>query len=190
MNSGPRAGWGEITLPATQPGSSIMPGKINPVIPELINQIAYLVCGNDTSIAMAAEGGDIDLNVWEAVFLQCLTHSFELLCNGTGIFVAKCLDGLQVGERACRSHAESSLALATVVSEAHGYRKGVEIAKRAAQNACTIKEAVLQSGLMDGADADQLLNPELLTDREAYIQLMDAYRKRMAGNADAGGTGP
>jgi aspartate ammonia-lyase len=178
MNSGPRAGFGEIVLPAAQPGSSIMPGKINPLIPEQINQIAYLICGNDGAVAMAAEGGDIDLNVWEAVFLQCITQSFQLLCNGTDIFTASCLDGLSVNEKACLAHAESSLALATVISEAFGYERGVEIATLAAREGLTIKEAALRAGLVGEADADVLLDPALLTDREKYIQVLAAYRKK------------
>jgi aspartate ammonia-lyase len=178
MNSGPRAGWGELVLPAVQPGSSIMPGKINPLIPEEINQIAYLVCGNDTAVGMAAEGGDIDLNVWEAVFLYCLTHSFQLLCNGTEMLINRCLTGLRINTGRCAKNAESSLALATVISELYGYEKGVEIAALAAQNGSTIREAALLNGLMTEEDADRLLDPALLTDRAAYILLMDAFRKR------------
>jgi aspartate ammonia-lyase len=178
MNSGPRAGFGEIVLPAAQPGSSIMPGKINPLIPEEINQIAYLICGNDAAIAMAAEGGDIDLNVWEAVFLQCLTHSFELLCRGTDLFTASCLAGMSVNESACLAHAESSLALATVISEVYGYEKGVEAARLAAREGLSIREAAVRLGLLGEADAAVLLDPALLTDPERYAHVLDAHRKK------------
>ena len=182
MGSGPRAGFGEITLPAVQPGSSIMPGKINPLIPELINQIAYLVCGNDTAISMAAEGGDIDLNVWEAVFLQCITQSFELLCHGTQTFVDSCLTGLVVNTQKCLSHAESSLALATVIAEVYGYQKGVEIAALAAQKNLTIKAAAVQAGLLNSADAEILLAPRLLSQADEYAKVINIYRLRCTQN--------
>jgi aspartate ammonia-lyase len=190
MGTGPRAGFGEITLPAVQPGSSIMPGKINPLIPEEINQIAYLICGNDTAIAMAAEGGDIDLNVWEAVFLQCLTQSFQLLCNGADIFTTSCLAGMSVNKETCLAHAESSLALATVISEIYGYKKGVEIARLAARENLTIKEAAIRAKLIDEAEASLLLDPLLLTDREKYVEVLDAHRKKRSAMNKRGNSSP
>lgn len=177
MGSGPRAGFGEIVLPAVQPGSSIMPGKINPLIPELINQIAYVVCGNDTAISFASEGSDVDLNVWEAVFLQGLSSSFQLLCNGTAIFTDKCLEGLSVNSQKCRQNAETSLALATVISEVFGYKKGVEIAGIAVREMCSIKEAAVDSGLLTAAEAELLLDPVLLTKRDNYAEIIDAFRR-------------
>lgn len=177
MGSGPRAGFGELVLPAVQPGSSIMPGKINPLIPELINQIAYVVCGNDTAVSFASEGSDVDLNVWEAVFLQGISSSFQLLCNGTAIFTDKCLEGLNVNAQKCRQHAETSLALATVISEVFGYKKGVEIAGIAVRENCSIKEAAVNSGLVTTDAAELLLDPALLTKRDKYAEIIDAFRR-------------
>ena len=183
MNSGPRCGFGEIVLPAVQPGSSIMPGKINPIIPELVNQVAYLVCGNDTAITMAAEGSDIDLNVWEAVFLHGITNSVQMLCNSTRLFVEKCLVGLQVNTEVCEAHAASSLALATVISEVFGYKQGVQVAHHAAEHGCTIKQAALAVGLLSPSEAEELLDPALLANRERFIAIVDVFRKKRGGQA-------
>lgn len=178
MNSGPRCGFGEIVVPAVQPGSSIMPGKINPIIPELVNQVAYLVCGNDTAIAMAAEGSDIDLNVWEAVFLHGITNSAQMLTNATRLFTEKCLEGLVVNTAVCQKHAESSLALATVISEVFGYKQGVQVASYAAATGGTIKEASLALGLLSPAEAEELLAPALLADRDKFVAIVDVFRKK------------
>ena len=180
MGSGPLCGFSEIKIPAVQPGSSIMPGKINPVIPELINQVAYIVCGNDLAVTMSAEGGDIDLNVWESVFLECITDSFRLLSNGTAIFVDKCLRGIDINRNKCLSNAESSLALATVISEIYGYKKGVEIALLASSKSITISKAAVISGLMSEEDASILLDPMLLTQHDKYNMIMEAYRRKQS----------
>ncbi|WP_051258187.1 lyase family protein [Desulfovibrio cuneatus] len=181
MNSGPRCGFGEIVLPAVQPGSSIMPGKINPIIPELVNQVAYLVCGNDTAITMAAEGSDIDLNVWEAVFLHGITNSAQMLCNATRLFVEKCLVGVRVNTSVCEEHAASSLALATVIAEVFGYKQGVQVAHHAAEHGCTIKQAALAVGLLSSNEAEELLDPSLLAKRQRFIAIVDAFRKKQGG---------
>ena len=157
-----------------------MPGKINPVIPELINQVAYIVCGNDLAVTMSAEGGDIDLNVWESVFLECITDSFRLLSNGTAIFVDKCLRGIDINRNKCLSNAESSLALATVISEIYGYKKGVEIALLASSKSITISKAAVISGLMSEEDASILLDPMLLTQHDKYNMIMEAYRRKQS----------
>ena len=157
LSSGPNAGLGEITLPALQPGSSIMPGKINPVLPELINQIAYQVCGNDVAVTMAAESGELDLNVWESVFIKNIFESIKLLTNGLSHFTGKCVTGIQANKDVCRKYAESGVALATVVGSLVGYQAGAESAFEAASKADLLDETGKQLSikLLDLTDKDK-----------------------------------
>lgn len=178
MSSGPRAGWGEIVLPAVQPGSSIMPGKINPLMPELIIQIGYQVCGHDLAVTMAHEGGDIDLNVWEAVFLHNLSQSGMLLHNGIGLFIEKCLSGITLNTQLCEAHARSSLALATVISETYGYATGLAMARKAAADGTSVAEATVALGIMDEKSAAELLDPLSQTSREASMRLRAKYQPK------------
>ncbi len=164
MSSGPRAGLGEIELPAVQPGSSIMPGKINPVMPELINQICYQVCGNDLTITMAVEGGELDLNVWEPVIIKCLSESFTLLTRGIRHFTDHCVVGIKANEAVCKKYADSSLAISTVVSALFGYETGTKVAKEAYATGATIKETAIRLGLFTPQEAEVLMDPLMLTD--------------------------
>lgn len=109
LSSGPNVGFCEIQLPSVQPGSSIMPGKVNPVIPEMMIQVGYQVCGNDTAISMAVEGGELDLNVWESIIMKCLFDSCILMANSILIFADKCVAGIEVDREVCRRHAYSCL---------------------------------------------------------------------------------
>ncbi len=178
LSSGPRGGFGEIDLPATQPGSSIMPGKVNPVIPEMIVQVCYQVCGNDLSVSMAVEGGELDLNVWESLIMKCLFESCRLLRNGMRLFAAKCVDGITANRFACRIHAESSPALITVLSPIIGYEAASETVAKALREGNTIKQAVLSLGLLKPEEADRLLDPIQLTDPERNQKLLKSIQSR------------
>lgn len=172
LSSGPRAGFNELELPAVQPGSSIMPGKINPVMPELINQICYQVCGNDTAVTMAVEGGELDLNVWEPVIIKNLFEAFRLTANGIGLFGEKCIRGITVNADKCRADAEASVALSTVVSMLYGYKEGSRIAIEAYGQNKTIREVVIASGCMTEDQARELLDPLTLADAEKSARVI------------------
>lgn len=176
-SSGPRAGFQEITLPSVQPGSSIMPGKINPVMPELMNQICYQVCGNDVVITMACEGGELDLNVWEPVIIKNIEESAKLLTNGIRLFTDRCLKDLKVNQDICREYSEKSLALSTVIATLIDYPAGVRVAKLAEAENISIKEACLKTGVLTETEAEYLLNPMLLTDGEAFARTIRKYKE-------------
>lgn len=171
MSSGDRAGMHEIFLPATQAGSSIMPAKINPVMPELINQVAYQVCGNDVVVTMAVEGGELDLNVWEAIISKSLFESANLLTNSIILFTDKCVVGIKANVEKCRLDAENTLSSAVVLSTIFGYQTGVKVAKYAHKEGLSIKQAALQLGVMDKKLADELLNPMMLTDVVQSVEI-------------------
>ncbi len=164
LSSGPRAGISELELPALQPGSSIMPGKINPVMPELINQVCYQIYGNDVAIAMSVEGGELDLNVWEPVIMKCLFESSGLLIKSIPLFAEKCIMGLKANTGICRKYAESSTALSTVISSSYGYKTGSELAKKAREKNWSIKKAAVEMGILTQKEADKLIEPLALTD--------------------------
>lgn len=180
QGSGPRAGLNELIIPAVQPGSSIMPGKINPVMPELINQIAYQIIGNDTAITMAVEGGELDLNVWEPVIIKALFESCNLLTNAIPLFIDKCLNDLQPNEAVCRQYAENSTALATVISTLFGYKEGSRIAKLAFEKNATVREVVLAEGMLTEQQADYLLDPMVMTDPKLSAQAVKRYQDETA----------
>lgn len=177
MSSGPRAGFCEITLPAVQAGSSIMPGKINPVMPEMVNQISYQICGNDVAITMAAEGGELDLNVWEPIFMKNIGESFLLLTNAAREFTDRCLSGVTANRENCAKDARDTLALATVAAAIFGYEEGVRVAKYAADNNVCARDAALALNLMNKKDAARLFDPALLTEPEKSAALFDAWKK-------------
>jgi len=176
LSSGPNGGIQEIILPALQPGSSIMPGKINPVMPELINQICYQVCGNDLVISMAVEGGELDLNVWEPVIFKCIAESFMLLTNGINLFTEKCITGLKANADVCRDYSERSTALSTVVATLFGYQTGSDIAKKAAKEKKTVKQVAVEEKIFTQAEADELLDPMVMTCAATFKEKIDKYR--------------
>ena len=177
QGSGPRAGFNELRIPAVQPGSSIMPGKINPVMPELINQIAYQVIGNDTTITLAVEGGELDLNVWEPVIIKALFESCGLLTRAIPLFIDKCLKDLQPNREVCRQYAEQSIALATVISTLFGYKEGSRVAKKAFADNSSVKEVALEEGLLTEAEAEYLLDPMVMTDPVASAEAIKKYQR-------------
>ena len=181
QGSGPRAGFNELKVPAVQPGSSIMPGKINPVIPELVNQIAYQVIGNDTTITMAVEGGELDLNVWEPVITKALFESCRLLTNTIPLFIDKCLQDLEVNEEVSQRYAQESTALATVIATLFGYQTGSKVAKAAYQQKCSVKEIVLQEKILSPQQAEYLLDPMVMTDPQKSAAAITRYHREMKG---------
>ena len=164
MSSGPRCGLQEIFLPAVQPGSSIMPGKVNPVMPELVNQICYQVCGDDVTITMAVEGGELDLNVWEPVIIKNLAEQFTLLTGGMKKFADLCIDGITANVDKCRADAESTMANATVASTILGYVKGTEIAQKAVAENKTVKQVVKEMKLFSDAEVEKFFDMLMMTD--------------------------
>lgn len=160
MSSGPRTGFGEINLPKMQPGSSIMPGKINPVIPEVVNQVAYKVIGNDLTVTMASEAGQLELNVMEPVIAQSLFESIELLKNSMLTLKIRCIDGITANADVCRQQVESSIGLVTALSPSLGYEVCGELAKEALASGKSIKDLVIEKNLMAKDKAERLLAPE------------------------------
>lgn len=181
LSSGPRAGFQEIELPAVQPGSSIMPGKINPVMPELINQICYQVCGNDAAVTMAVEGGELDLNVWEPVITKCLAESAVLLTGGLRRFTEKCINGIKANRAVCRGYSERSTALSTVVATLFGYPQGSKVAKMAAAEDKSIKEIVIREGILSAEEAEELLDPMLMAKPDDFRAKVKAWHARHKG---------
>ncbi|WP_318508716.1 aspartate ammonia-lyase [Bacillus sp. T3] len=181
LSSGPRAGLSEITLPSVQPGSSIMPGKVNPVIPEMVMQVCFQVYGNDTAIMMAADRGELDLNVWEPLIIQNLFNSFELLNNCITLFIDKCIIGIGANIEICENNAHSSLALSTVIAALFGYEEASKVAKEAHLKNCTIKEIVIEKGILSEGEADLLLNPLQLSNPEKSGEIFASF-KNMHGH--------
>lgn len=176
MSSGPRCGFMEVFLPAVQPGSSIMPGKVNPVMPELVNQICYQVCGDDMAITMAVEGGELDLNVWEPVIIKNLDEQFRLLTGGMVKFADLCIDGLKANEEQCRKYAEGTMANATVASAILGYPKGTEIAQKAVREGKTVKEVIRELGTFPESEVERLFDPLMMTDWEKSSEIISGEK--------------
>lgn len=160
LSSGPRTGINEINLPPMQPGSSIMPGKVNPVIPEVVNQIAFKVIGNDLTVTLAAEGGQLELNVFEPVIVQSLFESIEMLKNGMTTLKYKCVDGITANEKRCRQLVENSIGIITALNPVLGYETSTELAKEAFEKNRSVYELVLEKNLLSRKQLDEMLKPE------------------------------
>jgi aspartate ammonia-lyase len=160
LSSGPRAGINEINLPAMQPGSSIMPGKVNPVIPEVVNQIAFKVIGNDLTVTLAAEAGQLELNVMEPVIAQSLFESMEMLKNGMTTLRQRCIEGITANESVCRGQVEGSIGLVTALVPVLGYEACSQLAKEALQQDRGVYELVLEQDLLSKKELDEHLSPE------------------------------
>jgi fumarate hydratase class II/aspartate ammonia-lyase len=164
LSSGPRTGFGEIVLPAVQPGSSIMPGKVNPVMAEMLNMVCFQVIGNDTAVMMAAQGGQCELNVFTPVLVHNILNSITILAGGIDSFNERCLRGLTVNEDHCSKMAESSLALGTSLAPKIGYERAAEITYEAHRTNSTIREVVERKELgLSKEEIDDLLNPLNMT---------------------------
>ena len=160
LSSGPRAGLNEINLPVMQPGSSIMPGKVNPVIPEVVNQIAFKVIGNDLTVTLAAEAGQLELNVMEPVIVQSMFESIEMLINGMMTLKFRCIDGITANEERCRGMVEWSIGLVTALNPVLGYETCTMLAKEALEKNKGVYDLVLEKNLMSKEDLDEVLKPE------------------------------
>ncbi|MEI2807277.1 aspartate ammonia-lyase [Albidovulum sp.] len=163
LSSGPRAGLGEINLPARQAGSSIMPGKVNPVIPEVVNQIAFEVIGNDMTITMAAEAGQLQLNAFEPVIFYSLHRSLAHLAAGCRTLEANCVRGITANRDHLRRTVENSIGIVTALNPYIGYRNATEVAVEAHRTGRGVYEIVLERGLMAKDRLDAVLRPEVLT---------------------------
>lgn len=164
MSSGPRAGFHEINLPAKQNGSSIMPGKVNPVIPEVVNQVAFYVIGNDMTITMAAEAGQLELNAFEPIIFYCMFQSIDTLAYAVQTFVDNCIKGITANETRCRYLVENSVGIITAICPHIGYQKAADVAKKAIQTGESVRTLILQEGLLEEEELDCILDPENMTE--------------------------
>jgi aspartate ammonia-lyase len=163
MSSGPKTGFGEITLPAKQNGSSIMPGKVNPVIPEVVSQVAFLVIGNDMTITMAAEAGQLELNAFEPVIFYKLFESLTCLSNAISTLTENCIKGIIANEKRCEELVGKSVGIVTALCPYLGYKKSAELAKEALAKDVRIKDLILEYGLIDPVQLDKILDPYSMT---------------------------
>jgi aspartate ammonia-lyase len=160
LSSGPRAGLGEINLPKMQPGSSIMPGKVNPVIPEVVNQIAFNVIGHDLTITLAAEAGQLELNVMEPVIAMSLFESIEQLSNGMRTLRTKCIDGITANEEVCKKMVENSIGIITALNPVLGYEVCSQLAKEALETNAGVYDLIIGKNLLTREQLDKFLSPE------------------------------
>jgi fumarate hydratase class II len=163
LGSGPRTGFAELKLPAVQPGSSIMPGKVNPVMAEMLNMVCYQVMGNDTAVAYAAQASQLELNVMMPMIAHNLLFSIEILSNGINAFSEKCIKGVTADENKCRHYADATLAMATALNPIIGYAAAADVSKEAYRTGKNVKQVSLERGILDARDAERILDPHKLT---------------------------
>ena len=162
LSSGPTTGLAEITLPAVQPGSSIMPGKVNPVMAECLDMVAFQVVGNDLTVAFAVQAGQLDLNVMMPVIVHNVLFSIQILTNYLPVFRRKCVEGITVNEKRCAQYLEKNPALATFLSPHIGYLEAAKIAKQALEEGRSVKEIALEKGLLKPEELERILDPKRL----------------------------
>lgn len=160
LASGPRCGLGEINLPAMQPGSSIMPGKVNPVIPEVMNQICYKVIGNELCVTMSGEAAQMELNAMEPVMAQCCFESVDLMINGMETLRTRCIEGITANEEHCKMNVHHSIGVVTALNPVIGYKNSTKIAKEAMATGKSVYELVLEHGILNKEELDTILSPE------------------------------
>ncbi|MDK8767915.1 aspartate ammonia-lyase [Corynebacterium freneyi] len=196
LSSGPRAGLNEINLPERQAGSSIMPAKVNPVIPEVVNQVCFKVFGNDLTLSMAAEAGQLQLNVMEPVIAQCLFESMALLRRASKTLRTLCIEGITANADVCRAYVDNSIGIVTYLNPVIGHHEGDMIGREAAATGRGVRELVLEKGLLDEAELDRVLSTDNLMHPEYRGKRYVAGETRLselgldddAGrDADAGG---
>lgn len=164
MSSGPRAGFGEINLPAKQNGSSIMPGKVNPVIPEVVNQVAFNIIGNDMTVAMATEAGQLELNAFEPIIFYNLFQSIETLTYAVRTLVDNCIVGITANVDHCRDMVYNSVGIITAICPHVGYEKAAELAKEAIATGASVKDVILEHQLLTKEDMEKILDPYSMTE--------------------------
>jgi aspartate ammonia-lyase len=163
LSSGPRAGLSEINLPAMQPGSSIMPGKVNPVIPEVVNQVCFKAIGNDLTVTLAAEAGQLQLNVMEPVIAQCIFETQTLMLNAAKTLRVHCIDGITANQKVTRGYVERSIGIVTALNPILGYERATEIAAHAQRTGKGVVELVREQRLLTEAQIRKVLDPVALT---------------------------
>jgi len=164
MSSGPRTGLFEINLPAKQNGSSIMPGKVNPVIPEVVNQVAFNIIGNDTAITLAAEAGQLELNAFEPVIFYNLFESIETLGNAAATFTDNCIVGITANAERCKKMVDESIGIVTAICPHIGYEKAAAIAKEALKTDVSVRSLILEKGIMTEERLNKILDPFAMTE--------------------------
>jgi aspartate ammonia-lyase len=174
LSSGPRSGFSEINLPAVQAGSSIMPGKVNPVIPEVVNQVAFEVVGNDVTISMAAEAGQLQLNAFEPIIAHCLFQSLTHLNAACKTLVANCVVGITANEQHLHESVTNSIGIITALNPYIGYAASARIAKLALSTGRAIPDLVVEEGLLSAAEVAHLLTPEALVQPREPLSLSQA----------------
>jgi len=160
LSSGPRTGFNEINLPPMQPGSSIMPGKVNPVIPEVVNQVAFKVIGNDLTVTLAAEAGQLELNVMEPVIVQSIFESVEMLKSAMRTLRHRCVDGITANRERCLEMVQNSIGIVTALVPVLGYEASSSLAKEALETGRGVYELCIEKGLMTKEELDRTLSPE------------------------------
>ena len=170
MASGPRCGLHEINLPAMAPGSSIMPGKVNPVIPEVTNQVCFKVIGNDTAVCFAAEAGQLQLNVMEPVIVECILESQTWLINVMNTLRTLCVDGITVNAEHCYKMVKNSIGIVTALNPYIGYKASTKVAKEALETGGSVYDLVLEHGLMTKEKLDEALDPKAMTTSHDFIK--------------------
>jgi fumarate hydratase class II len=165
LASGPRNGLGELEQPENQPGSSIMPGKINPVVAEAVNQVHKQVVGNDAAVSAGAAEGQIDLNLYKPVLAHNFLESANILANSSETFAEKFVRKLEANEQHCEDRVEQSMALATALNPAIGYDKASEVAKAALKQGNSVRQVAVEKGYLSEAEADEVLDPAKMTER-------------------------
>jgi aspartate ammonia-lyase len=164
LASGPRTGFAEVILPAVQPGSSIMPGKVNPSIAEMVNQVCYQVLGLDTTVALAAEAGQLQLNVMMPVITHNVVFALTILASATHTFAERCIAGLEADEKQCAYWLERSPALVTALAPKIGYAESAKLAKEAIATGLTVKELVTKKGILAGKELEEVLDLRAMTE--------------------------
>lgn len=160
LASGPRTGFAEINLPAMQPGSSIMPGKVNPVIPEVVNQICFKVIGNDTTISIASEAAQLQLNVMEPIIIHSVMESVKFLQQGFDVLKVKCIDGIVANGERTEEMVKNSIGIVTALNPYIGYKNSTEIAKKALATGGSVYDIVLEEGILSKEKLDDILSPK------------------------------
>ncbi|PAF44512.1 aspartate ammonia-lyase [Helicobacter sp. 11S02596-1] len=173
LSSGPRAGLNEINLPKMQPGSSIMPGKVNPVIPEVVNQVCFAVIGNDITVTMAAEGGQLQLNVFEPVIAYSLFNSIVMLNRAMVTLAHKCIDGITANEDICKNFVHNSIGIVTALNPYIGYENSASIAKESLATGKNVYDIALSRGLLNKEQLDEIFKPQNMINPHMYKKNKD-----------------
>jgi aspartate ammonia-lyase len=196
LSSGPRGGFGDINLPAMQPGSSIMPGKVNPVIPEAVNQTAFQVIGNDLVVTMAAEAGQLQLNAMEPVIVYNILSSLRMLTNACNMLTERCIRGITANVEHCENMVRDSIGIVTAFNPFIGYDKSTALAKKALETGANVLDLIKEEGLLSPEQIEEIMKPENLTgpssliSRKKQVDMDRSYThlrvSSIAGNLDLG----